>query len=507
MTDKHINTALISVYHKDGLEPIVKQLNKSGVQILSTGGTYTFISELGIPVQKVEDITGFPDLFGGRVKTLHPALMGGILFRRDSNEDVQQAEQHHIPAIDLVIIDLYPFEETVKSGAPENEIIEKIDIGGISLIRAASKNFNDVCIVPSREYYPEFLNIITQSDGKTTFAQRKRFATYAFQVSSHYDTAIFNYFNTEEKIPVFKQSFSKHIALRYGENPHQKGYFFGNVEEVYTQLHGKEVSYNNFQDFEAALELVHEFEEPAFVIVKHGNACGVAIRSVLSEAWDAAISSDPLSAFGGVIASNKSIDLETAKKMNSVFFELLAAPSFSNEAIELLQSKKNRILLQTHLSKNSEFVFKNCLNGVLMQDKDNMIMNSDHWKTVTKKQIPSNIIEDLLFANNIVRHTKSNAIVLAAGKKLLGSGMGQTSRVDAVKLAIAKANTFGHSLDHAVLASDAFFPFSDGIEEAYQHGIKIIIQPGGSVRDQEVIDFCDAHEIAMVFTGFRHFKH
>ena len=507
MIIKTIKSALISVYHKDGLDIIVKKLHALGVEIISTGGTRDFISSLNIPVKKVEDITGYPDLFGGRVKTLHPALMGGILHRREMPEDLAQAKQHNIPSIDLVIVDLYPFEKTLQKTTNNDEIIEKIDIGGISLIRAAAKNYNDVVIIPSRDYYSEFLNILEQGKAETTLEQRKRFATYAFQVSSYYDTCIFKYFNTTEEIPVFRESIDNHNTLRYGENPHQQGSFFGNTDKLFLQHHGKEISYNNFQDMEAAWELASDFNDPAFVIVKHSNACGVATREILHEAWSAALSCDPLSAFGGVIAANRPIDKLTAEKLNDVFFEVVMAPSFSDDALNILQCKKNRIILEMKTFESSNQIFKNCFNGVLAQDKDNHKMNPSEWTTVTKRHVPDELISTMIFANQIVRHTKSNAIVLAGNRMLLGSGMGQTSRVDAVKLAISKAHSFRHPLKSAVLASDAFFPFCDGIAEAVKEGIEYIVQPGGSIRDNEVIQYCDEHNIAMIFTGKRHFKH
>jgi phosphoribosylaminoimidazolecarboxamide formyltransferase / IMP cyclohydrolase len=507
MSQKKIESALISVFYKDGLEQVVRKLHEMNIKIISTGGTYDYITALNIPVTKVEDLTLYPDLFGGRVKTLHPAVMGGILHRRDHAEDLQQVEKHNISAVDLVIVDLYPFEETIKKTSDDADIIEKIDIGGISLIRAAAKNFRDVLVVPSKKFYTQLLEILTEMNGNSTFHQRRHFATYAFQISSHYDALIFNYFNKEKDIPSFRQSFDVFKQLRYGENPHQKGFFYGDSDDLFIQHNGKEISYNNLQDMEAALELVHEFADPAFVIVKHGNACGVAVRSVLSVAWEAALSCDPLSAFGGVIAANRMIDRETAEKMNEVFFEVLCAPSFSDEALKILPSKKNRILLEMKDMCFPTQVFKGCLNGVLVQDRDSISMNPEDWKVVTKRQIPEDLFSTLIFANKIVRHTKSNAIVLAGDQMLYGSGMGQTSRVDAVKLAVMKARSFQHDLNGAVMASDAFFPFADGIESAMAAGIKYIIQPGGSVRDQEVIDFCDENDISMIFTGHRHFKH
>jgi len=507
MSEKPIRSALISVFYKEGLDRIVHKLHKLDVQLISTGGTFDFIKSLGIPAVKVEDLTSFPDLFGGRVKTLHPAVMGGILFRRNETEHIQQAALHHIQPIDLVIVDLYPFEETLKKTTDDAEIIEKIDIGGISLIRAAAKNHQDVLVCPSRSYYGDLLDILNTNNGLTSIDQRRLFASYAFQVSSGYDSAIFNYFNRDKHINAFRLIADSFRSLRYGENPHQQAVFYGNADDLFTQFHGKEISYNNLQDLEAAVDLISEFPEPAFVIVKHANACGVAVRNTISEAWETALSCDPLSAFGGVIAANRTIDEATAEKMNEIFFEVLIAPSYSEQAKEILQSKKNRILLEHKNTEMPTMVFKSCFNGILVQDRDNRKMNPGQWKTVTERQIPNELIPTLLFANTIVRHTKSNAIVIAGNQMLLGSGMGQTSRVDAVRLAIAKAKAFQHHIKGAVLASDAFFPFADGIEQAMLEGVEYIIQPGGSIRDQEVIDYCNQHQIAMVFTGIRHFKH
>jgi len=507
MSERKIQSALLSVYYKDGLEELVDELVKLNIKLISTGGTYDFINRLGYDCVKVEDLTNYPDLFGGRVKTLHPAVMGGILQRRENENDRLQAQTHNIQAIDLVIVDLYPFEETLKSNATEDEIIEKIDIGGISLIRAAAKNFNDVLIVSSRNQYLDLKELLINKNGLSDIADRKHFACKAFEISSHYDTAIFNYFNKVEKIEVFKHSISDKKELRYGENPHQKAFYYGKLDELFTQLHGKEISYNNLQDLDSALRLNFEFEKPSFVIVKHANACGVAIKESIVEAWESALSGDPKSAFGGVITTNCIIDKETAEKINEIFFELLCAKGFTPEALEILKTKKNRILLELKDFSLNDFIFKSCLNGVIKQERDNKSVLPTDWQTVTKRAIPEELNETLLFANKIVKHTTSNAIVIASNEKLLGSGMGQTSRVDSVQLAINKALSFGHSLKSAVLASDAFFPFSDSLEQAVEAGIEYIIQPGGSVRDQEVIEFCDKHNLAMIFTGIRHFKH
>ncbi len=507
MIPRTIKTALISVFYKDGLDTIVTKLHSLGVEIISTGGTAAFIESLGIPVTTVESLTGYPDLFGGRVKTLHPTLMGGILFRRDNNEDQLQASVHKIPSIDLVIVDLYPFEETLKKTSDADEIIEKIDIGGISLIRSAAKNYQDVMIVASRKYYNEFFSILNEAGGTTSYEQRKLFASYAFQVSSGYDSCIFRYFNETAGINAIRQNFDDHTVLRYGENPHQKGIYFGDISELFIQHHGKEISYNNLQDMESAWELVSEFSDPAFVIVKHGNACGVAVRETIADAWSTALSCDPLSAFGGVLAANRNIDGETALRMNEIFFELIMAPGFTEEALNILKCKKNKIILEMISLKMPSALIKSCFNGILMQDRDNQKITPEQWKVVTKRRVPSELFSTLVFANQIVRHTKSNAIVLAGNRMLYGSGMGQTSRVDAVRLAIAKSKAFEHPLNGAVMASDAFFPFSDGIAEAIKEGIEYIIQPGGSIRDNEVIQFCDDNNIAMIFTGIRHFKH
>jgi len=505
---KQISSALISVYHKDNLEPIIIKLNDLGVKLYSTGGTLAFINKLGIEATAVEDLTGYPSILGGRVKTLHPAVFGGILYRRDNDNDVAQAKEHNIPPIDLTIVDLYPFEETVNSGASHEDIIEKIDIGGISLIRAAAKNHKDALIISSRNQYEELLDILESGNGSTTLAERKRFAAYAFNVSSHYDTAIFNYFNEDENITAFKNSITKERTLRYGENPHQKGTFFGNLEKVFTQLHGKEISYNNLVDIEAAISLIKEFEgEIAFAILKHTNACGVAISNSTKEAYLKAFEADTLSAFGGVLISNTEIDADTALEIDTLFMEVLIAPSFSEAALATLKSKKNRVLLKLTNFPQDEVVFKSLLGGVIQQSANNVTDNQTSLLTATATEPSTQEIEDLLFASKICKHTKSNAIVLAKNGQMLSSGVGQTSRVDALQQAIKKATTFGFKLEGAALASDAFFPFSDSVEVANKAGIKTIIQPGGSKKDQDSIDYCNNHNISMVFTGTRHFKH
>jgi phosphoribosylaminoimidazolecarboxamide formyltransferase/IMP cyclohydrolase len=478
-----------------------------GVTIYSTGGTYDFIRGLGIDAVTVESLTGYPSIFGGRVKTLHPKVMGGILYRRDEPEDNTQAANLEIPAIDLVIIDLYPFEATVASGAIQEDIIEKIDIGGISLIRAAAKNYNDVLIVPSAEQYSELIALLDEKKGKSDLNDRYYFAAQAFGVSSHYDTAIFNYFNREAGIKSFRHSFNKGEVLRYGENPHQEGVFYGDTSEVFDQLHGKAISYNNLVDLEAALALIKEFSEPSFAIIKHTNACGVASRSTLKQAWIDALAGDPVSAFGGVVASNRTIDMETAAEVNKLFFEIIIAPDYEKNALELLKSKKNRIILQIKPFDFQAKQFKSVLNGVIEQVKDTHTESASGLQKVTDKQPDDQQVKDLLFANIIVKHLKSNAIVLARNGQLLGAGCGMTSRVDALKHAISKAAEFGLDLNGAVMASDAFFPFADSVELAHNAGIAAVIQPGGSVRDEETINYCNLHGIAMVFTGIRHFKH
>ncbi len=503
---KKIKNALVSVYHKDGLDQIIKSLNELNVTIYSTGGTFKFIQDLGIEAKTVESLTGYPSILGGRVKTLHPKVFGGILGRRDLEDDNNQMSEYDIPEIDLVIVDLYPFEETLAAGGSEQDIIEKIDIGGISLIRAAAKNFEDVMIVASSTLYENLSKLLNEKKGETSLEDRKFFAAQAFNVSSHYDTAIFNYFNAGE-MDVFKQSIQESKVLRYGENPHQKGLFFGNMDEVFEKLHGKEISYNNLIDLDAAINLIKEFSEPTFAILKHNNACGLASREKLVDAWKAALAGDPVSAFGGVLITNRTIDLETAEEINKLFCEIILAPGYENNALELLKSKKNRIIL---LEKSFDFPvkqFRSALNGALVQDKDLKTEVKDDLNTVTKTSPTEQEIKDLLFANSIVKHTKSNTIVLAKNGQLLASGVGQTSRVDALKQAIEKAASFGFDLKGSAMASDAFFPFADSVEIAHKAGVSAVIQPGGSVRDQESIDYCNEHNMSMVFTGTRHFKH
>lgn len=503
---KKIETALISVYYKDGLEPVAKLLHQHGVRLFSTGGTYDFLRGLGLPAEKVEDLTGYPSILGGRVKTLHPKVFGGILGRLSEESDRKEMEKYEIPAFDLVIVDLYPFEETVSKTQNADEIIEKIDIGGISLIRAAAKNFHEVLIVASARYYDELFALLESQACATDLATRKKFAAYAFAESSYYDSAIYQWFS-DDKPEELRVSYRNQQLLRYGENPHQQAVFFGKADEWFEQLNGKALSYNNMLDLDAGLKLINEFEQTAFAILKHNNACGVAIRESLDQAYEAAFNADPVSAFGGVLVANRTIDLPTAEKMNSLFFEILAAPDYEPEALELLISKKNRIILKLKPFALPAKQYRSILNGILEQESDLKTETDADLTFVTQRQADEKEIQDLLFALKVVKHTRSNAIVLAKDQQLVGSGMGQTSRVDSLKHAVAKAKEFGFDLNGAVMASDAFFPFSDSIELAHKEGVQAIIQPGGSIRDQESIDYCDANNLAMVFTGIRHFKH
>ena len=507
--NKTIKSALISVFSKEGLEPIVKQLNKLGVTIYSTGGTQKFINNLGIDVVPAEDITSYPSILGGRVKTLHPKIFGGILNRQDNDQDVAELIEYEIPQIDAVIVDLYPFEKTVASGSSEQDIIEKIDIGGISLIRAAAKNFKDVICVSSVNDYNEFLELITKNNGSTSIEDRKRFATKSFNVSSHYDSAIFNYFNKNHEEAVLKISKTNGKVLRYGENPHQKGFFFGDFDEIFTKLHGKELSYNNLLDVDAAVNLMNEFKNdaPTFAILKHNNACGLAQRETLYDAYIDALAGDPVSAFGGVLISNTEIDKATAEEIHKLFCEVVIAPSFSDDALAILKGKKNRILLILKNINLPESTVRTCLNGILVQDKDTITDAIENLLEATNCKPSEKALEDLIFASKICKHTKSNTIVLAKNKQLCASGTGQTSRVDALNQAIHKAQSFNFDLQDAVMASDAFFPFPDCVEIANNAGITSVIQPGGSIKDQLSIDYCNANNMAMVFTGTRHFKH
>jgi phosphoribosylaminoimidazolecarboxamide formyltransferase / IMP cyclohydrolase len=508
MSLRKITRALISVFYKDKLEPIVHLLGQQGVEFVSTGGTQEFIEKLGYKVTPVEKLTGYPSIFGGRVKTLHPAVFGGILYRRDDDGDLKQAQEFNIAPLDLVIVDLYPFEETVSKGGSEDDIIEKIDIGGISLIRGAAKNFNDVLIVSSRNQYDELYHLLEAKKGSSELKDRKKFAAMAFDVTSHYDTAIFNYFNQEFQMPSFKKSIQNGRTLRYGENPHQKGVYFGDLEGLFEQLHGKELSYNNLVDIDATIGLLKEFKgDTAFVIVKHTNACGVATAPTVKEAYLKAFQADTTSAFGGVLATNKTVDLAAAEEINKLFFEILIAPSYAPDALTLMQGKKNRMLLLQKKEVTESKQSKSILNGIIEQDLDLKTDGKEDLKVVTKKTPSASEINALLFASKICKHTKSNTIILANEGQLLASGVGQTSRVDALKQAIEKATAFGFSLQGAVMASDAFFPFADCVEIACKSGINAVIQPGGSVRDQDSISFCDQHDMSMVFTGIRHFKH
>ena len=507
--EKTIKSALISVFSKDGLEPIVKKLNDLGVTIYSTGGTQKFINDLGIDVVPVEEVTSYPSILGGRVKTLHPKVFGGILNRQNNDMDVAELAEYEIPQIDTVIVDLYPFEKTVASGASEQDIIEKIDIGGISLIRAAAKNYTDVACVASVDDYAEFLELITEHNGILSENHRKRFAAKAFNVSSHYDTAIFNYFNKNHDEAALKISETNGKVLRYGENPHQKGFFFGNFDDIFTKLHGKELSYNNLLDVDAAVNLMNEFKNdaPTFAILKHNNACGLAQRNSLHEAYLDALAGDPVSAFGGILISNTEIDAATASEIHNLFCEVVIAPSYHPDALEILKGKKNRILLIQHDIELPKTTVRTCLNGVLVQDRDNITDAVEHLTETTNNKPTQSELEDLIFASKICKHTKSNTIVIVKNKQLCASGTGQTSRVDALNQAIHKAQTFEFDLEGSAMASDAFFPFPDCVEIAKNAGVTAVIQPGGSVKDQLSIDYCNENNVAMVFTGTRHFKH
>ena len=505
---RKIQTALISVYHKDGLEEILQELNRLQVKFISTGGTHDFITSLGYECETVEDVSGYPSILGGRVKTLHPKIFGGILYRREVEADRKQVKAYDIPSIDLVIVDLYPFEETVAAGGSEEEIIEKIDIGGISLIRGAAKNYKDVLIVASKEQYTPLLELLKEKNGSSDIQDRRQFATSAFKVSSGYDSAIFSYFDNENN-SALRVSLNEAKHLRYGENPHQKGTFYGNFDEIFEQLHGKEISYNNLLDIDAAVSLISDFDETALAILKHNNACGMACRPTVKESWDAALSADPVSAFGGIVVTNRTVDKEAAEAINSIFFEVIIAPGYDKDALEILFQKKNRIILILKSAEKAtqKLQYRSVLNGALVQDKNDSVQTSSDIQVVTDKTPTENEIKDLLFANLLVKHTKSNAIVLSKNRQLIASGTGQTSRVDALKQAIEKAETFNFDLNGAVMASDAFFPFPDCVEIAHNAGITSVIQPGGSIRDAESIDFCNKNGLSMVTTGTRHFKH
>lgn len=503
---RKIKSALISVYHKDGLDSIIKKLNETGVQFYSTGGTKAFIEEMGIGVTAVESLTGYPSILGGRVKTLHPKVFGGILSRRENAGDVSQLAEYEIPEIDLVIVDLYPFEATVASGAAHQDIIEKIDIGGISLIRAAAKNYKDVVIVSNQQQYGKLFELLQQQENATTEADRLHFAREAFATSSHYDSAIFNYFAGEEP-ESFRQSLNGAKSLRYGENPHQKGVFYGNFEAMFDQLQGKEISYNNLLDIDAAVNLIDEFSETTFAILKHNNACGCASHPEVAKAYELALAGDPVSAFGGIFVTNTTVDKATAEEASKIFFEVFIAPAYDAEALEVFKAKKNLIVLVRKAIELPKNQYRTVLNGVISQNRDLKMVTPAELNTVTKLSPDENQISDLLFANRLVKQSKSNTIVLAKGRQLLASGVGQTSRVDALRHAIEKAKSFGFDLKGAVMASDAFFPFPDCVEIAHLEGIDTVIQPGGSIRDKDSIAYCDENGMSMVTTGFRHFKH
>jgi len=501
-----VRSALVSLFYKEPAKELIQKLAESGITLYSTGGTLDYIQKMGYEATPVEKLTQYPSVFGGRVKTLHPKIFGGILYRRELESDLEELKQYDIPPIDLVIVDLYPFEQTLEQGSTPQEIIEKIDIGGISLIRAAAKNFDNTWVIASSEMYQSALDIIEKQGMVTTKQQRKEFAAHAFGVSSHYDTAIFHYMASDET-GFFKKSIHAHKELRYGENPHQKGFFYGDLEKVFTQLHGKELSYNNLLDIDGAISLIKEFDEPTFAIIKHTNACGVASRPTIAEAYRDALASDPVSAFGGILIANRNIDADTAYHINELFFEVILAPDYHEDALVILKQKKNRIILKINHTDSPDNVFRSALNGVLLQTTNQAQTPPESWKIATELSPDEKTTEDLLFANKIVKHTKSNAIVLAGNKQLLASGTGQTSRVDALKQAIVKASEFNHSLKGAVMASDAFFPFPDCVEIAGNAGIISVIQPGGSVRDHESVDYCNKHSMSMVMTAIRHFKH
>lgn len=500
---KKITSALISVFYKDGLEPLVKELQNQGITIYSTGGTQNFIENLGIEVVPVEDLTSYPSILGGRVKTLHPSVFGGILGRRNNEQDLQEMKEFEIPVIDLVIVDLYPFQQTVASTSDEKAIIEKIDIGGPSMIRAAAKNFSDVAVIASKNDYSNLVHLLQTQAGALTLEQRKSFAAKAFQIVADYDIAINNYFNKEKPLTVIGQG--QETVLRYGENPHQKAIFYGNLNECFDQLHGKEISYNNLVDIDAAIELIKEFGQTTFAIIKHTNVCGIAMREQIADAWKSALAGDPESAFGGVLVCNAKIDVATAQAINEIFFEVLIAPSFEDEALQILKSKKNRILLHLKNTNTTFNIYKNAVNGTLQQGKD--AGNFEKWEELGARASNEREKEDLIFANIVCKHLKSNAIALVKNKQLVGKGCGQTSRVDACRQAIEKAKQFNFDLNGAVLASDAFFPFNDSVQLAHGAGVTAFIQPGGSIRDKDSVDYCIANNLVMVMTGMRHFKH
>ena len=502
-----IKTALLSVYSKDHLEPLARLLEKCNISIFSTGGTFKFLQSKGIKATSIESLTTYPSILGGRVKTLHPKIFGGILWRRDCIDDMDDIKKYDIPSIDLVIVDLYPFEKTVATTDDESEIIEKIDIGGITLIRASAKNFKHVLVVPSTDHYDRLIELLTKKEGCTDLEDRKYFAAQAFNLSSHYDTEIFNYFNKSEKINVFKRSILKQTPLRYGENPHQEAQFYGELNKIFDQFHGKELSYNNLVDIDAAMNLIMEFTEPTVAIIKHTNPCGISTRASLREAYTDALACDPVSAYGGIVIANGVVDMKAAEEMNKLFFEIIITDGYENDALDLLKSKKNRIILQKKPFTYPCRQFKSILNGVLEQKRDNRSELEGDFQYITNKKPLQSEIPELIFANKVVKHLKSNTIALVKNQQLIGCGMGQTSRVDALKQAIIKAASFGFDTKNAVMASDAFFPFSDSVKIAHEAGITAIIQPGGSIRDSDSINYCNENDISMVFTGIRHFKH
>lgn len=501
--DKKITSALISVFYKDGLEPVVQQLKAMGATIYSTGGTQKFIEELGIDVVPVENLTSYPSILGGRVKTLHPSVFGGILGRRNNETDVQEMQQYNIPVLDLVIVDLYPFEETLAQTNDEKAIIEKIDIGGPSMIRAAAKNFADVTVIASKEDYQPLVGLLQAQDGTVSLEQRKAFAAKAFQVVANYDIAINNYFNNSSPLNVIGAG--RQTPLRYGENPHQKAVFFGNLSDCFEQLHGKEISYNNLVDIDAAIELIKEFTDTTFAIIKHTNVCGIASRDSVADAWKDALAGDPESAFGGVLVCNKEIDAATADAISEIFFEVLLAPSFTTDALEKLKTKKNRILLQLKNTNTTPTIYKNAVNGTLQQGKDEG--NYEKWEEAGGRESTASEKEDLRFANIVCKHLKSNAIALVKNKQLVGKGCGQTSRIDALRHAVEKAKQFNFDLTGAVMASDAFFPFNDCVKMGHDVGVTAFIEPGGSIRDKDSISYCQENNLALVMTGLRHFRH
>ncbi|MCZ2357371.1 MAG: bifunctional phosphoribosylaminoimidazolecarboxamide formyltransferase/IMP cyclohydrolase [Bacteroidia bacterium] len=503
--EKRIETALLSIYDKTNLEPLARALHANGVQLYATGGTLDYVKGISLPVQDVSQVTGFPAILGGRVKTLHPKIFGGILAIRGNSTHEEEVLKHDIPLFDLVVVDLYPFEETLRNTADPVEIIEKIDIGGVSLIRAAAKNFHDVLVIPATHYYEQFLAEYISKQGSFSEIDRRKYAGYAFQLTARYDSLIADWF--ESPVEQINLHYEPKVKMRYGENPHQAATFFGNLQECFTQLHGKELSYNNLLDIDAAFRLIREFTAPTFAIIKHTNPCGIASRSTPLNAWEDALACDPISAFGGIIITNQDIPLTVAESLNEIFYEVLIAPHFSKEALELLSQKKNRILLKSKPVNLPGVVYRSCLNGLLMQEYDAGYTQPIDYQIVTTKKPAQNQFKDIIFGEKVCKHLKSNAIAIVYQEQLIGSGIGQTSRIDALNQAIHKAEAMGFILENATLVSDAFFPFTDGVRVANAAGIKLIIQPGGSVRDKEVIEYCEENGICMVFTGNRHFHH